>query len=584
MIVSRGSAWVALLIPVLLGGCGEGFWGPKKPTTRPAGTLDDVEAMRRASRTVAIEGTVGSVAYVQGQRLMRVRGYGLVWGLNGQGSKFCPPAVRERILRDIRRFRLANPHLEKDLSAQELIDSLNTAVVEVTGEIPAGAREGTTFDVVVSAATVSPDTRSLAGGHLLPCDLQILREASPGDAMEGKTHARARGPVFINPFASPTTQSAAGTSLIEGRVIGGGVNAIDRRLSLNTLVPSYATVRQITEAINRRFVTEPKTAEAASPGTIQLTVPDNMRGREGRFLDLVAHLPLSQSPTLREARTKALVLELSRLPEPPENAALSLEGIGPSVLPMLQELYTSPQRQASYYAARTGLRLGDEPALQVVARHARDPKSPYRMQAIRELGECFNSARAGTVLRELVDDQDPWIRIRAYEALRNADRSVMVSAVVGRDPGNFILDVLPSKGPPLIYAKRTGVRRIALLSADRMQLRVPLLYAKPGKDVILSASAGDTILTLIRKQAGRVAGEFRIPNSVVLLIHFLGGDPRPGLDNKPEGLDLDYAVVLDLLNSLCQDGTLNARLEWEQQSIEDIVGPLRPKGRPESEL
>lgn len=584
MRVNRTTLWALALLSASLAGCGPDFWGAKKPTTRPAGTIDDIAALRQAGQSLAVEGTIGAVGYIQGARLMRVRGYGLVWGLNGQGSRFCPPAIRERILRDIRRFRLANPHLEKNLTPEELIDSMDTSVVEVSGEIPAGAKEGTVFDVVISAASVSPDTRSLAGGHLLPCELQILRESGPGDTIEGQTHAKARGPVFLNPFVVPTTQTAAGTSPLEARVLGGGVNLISRRLSLNMVMPSYSTARQIADAINRRFVSDPKAADPTSPNNVNLRVPDNMRGREARFVELIMHLPLSQSATTREIRTKALINALSRSVDPPDDIALSLEGIGPSVIPMLQEYYTSPRRQLSYYAARTGLRLGDAPALEVVARHATDPKSPYRMQAIRELGECRNNARAGAALCELLDLPDTWVRIRAYEALRTADRSTMVSAVVGREPGNFILDVLPSDGPPLIYARRTGVRRIALIGADRMSFKIPLFYSKPGKQVTLSAGAGDQMLTVIRREAGRVAGEFKLPLSVILLTQFMGDDPRPGQDKKPRGLGLDYAVVLDVLHSLCQDGSLNARLEWEQQSVEDLVGPLRPTGRPESDL
>ncbi|NLE58541.1 MAG: hypothetical protein GX616_09295 [Planctomycetes bacterium] len=584
MIAHRKLTWAVLSGVLLLAGCGPDFWGNKNPTTRPSGTLKDAETMRRSMQSVAMEGTIGSVANLQGMRYMRVRGYGLVWGLNGQGSRFCPPVIRDRILRDIRRFRLANPHLEKNLTAEELIDSMDTAVVEVAGDIPAGAQEGAVFDVVVSATSTSPDTRSLAGGHLLPCELQILQATSPGDAIEGQTHAKARGPVFTNPFVSSATQPAAGTSLLEGRVIGGGVNVAKRRLGLDTLMPSYSRVRQIADAVNRRFVGDPKTADPTSPGHVDLRVPGNFRGKEARFVELVMHLPLSPSPAVREMRTKALIGELSSSIEPPEDAALSLEGIGPSVITLLSELYTHPRRQASWYAARTGLRLGDSPALEVVARHAKDPKSPYRIHAIRELGECHRMALAGRVLQELLDDPDPWVRIRAYEGLRSANRSAMVSVVVGREPGNFILDVLPSAGPPLIYARRSEVRQIALIGADRMAFRLPLFYSKPGKQVTLSAAAGDQMLTIIRKELDRVVGEFKAPLSVVQLTHFMGGDPRMGPDNKPEGLGLDYSLVLDVLHTLCQDGALNARIEWEQQSIEDLVGPLRPTGRPESDL
>ncbi|MGQ9651177.1 MAG: flagellar basal body P-ring protein FlgI [Phycisphaerae bacterium] len=569
---------------LVLAGCGEDFWGSKKPTTRPSGTLPDLEAMRRSVQSVAMEGTIGSVANLQGMRYMRVRGYGLVWGLNGQGSRFCPPAIRERILRDIRRFRLANPHLERNLTAEELIDSMNTAVVEVTGDVPAGAQEGTIFDVVVSAVATSPDARSLAGGHLLPCELQILQETSPGDAIEGRTHAKARGPVFTNPFIGSTTQPAADTSLLEGRVIGGGVNTLKRRLGLDTFVSSYRTVREIADAINSRFAGDPKIADPTSSSHVDLRVPDEYRGKEARFVELVMHLPLSPSPAVREMRTKTLISELSSSIEPPEDAALSLEGIGPSVITLLSPLYTHPQRQVSWYAARTGLRLGDAPALEVVARHAKDPKSPYRMQAIREMGNCHRIALAATVLRELLDSPDTWVRIRAYEALRTADRSAMVSVVVGRDPGNFILDVLPSAAPPLIYARRSEVRQIALIGANQMAFRLPLFYSKPGKQVTLSAAAGDHKLTVLRKELDRVAGEFKVPLSVVQLTRFMGDDPRMGPDKTPAGLGLDYAVVLDVLYTLCQDGALNARMEWEQQSIEDLIGPLRPTGRPESDL
>jgi flagellar basal body P-ring protein FlgI len=583
MIAYRWKTWLVGLLMMVLTGCAEDFWGKKKVTTRPSGTIADRAALKDSGRSLSFEGTIGSIAYVEGARFMRVRGYGLVWGLNGQGSKFCPPAIRDRLLRDIRRFRLAHPHISRNLTAEELIDSTDTAVVEVTGDIPAGAAEGSEFDITISAATVSPDTRSLAGGYLLPCELQIYRESAPGEVVEGQTHAKGRGPVFLNPF-SESGGGAAGTSQLEGRVLGGGLNTQNRRISLSTAVSSYATVRQAADAINRRFTADTKVADATSPNHIELRVPEEMRGKEARFIELIMHLPLSPIATVREARTKVLTGELARAATPPEDAALSLEGIGPSVIPALRELYTQPRKQTSYYAARTGVRLGDAPAVRVIARHATDPKSPFRMQAIRELGECRKNLQAGGVLQELLKEGDPQVRIRAYEALRTADAQSMVSTSVGKDPGNFLLDVLPSEGPPLIYARRTTVRRIALIGADQMVIRTPLFYSKPGKEVTLAASADDKFVTLVRKDAGNVIGEFKVPLSAVLLTRFLGDDPRPGPDKKPMGLGLDYSVVLDVLHSLCQSGALNARLEWEQQSIEDLVGPLRPMGRPESEL
>ena len=187
-------------------------------------------------------------------------------------------------------------------------------------------------------------------------------------------------------------------------------------------------------------------------------------------------------------------------------------------------------------------------------------------------------------LRHLLADSDPRICIRAYEALRRVDPESVVTAVVGQDPGNFILDLVPSEGPPLIYARKTRTRRIALIGADRMPVRPPLLYAKPGKEVTLSARVDDRWLTVLRKELGDIIGEFKVRLSVARLTRFMGDDPSLGVDGRPHGLGLDYAAVLDVLYHLCQTGAIGADMKWEEQSVEDLIGPLRPMGRPESEL
>src|SRR5690606_2172393 len=105
--------------------------------------------------------------------------------------------------------------------------------------------------------------------------------------------------------------------------------------------------------------------------------------------------------------------ELGRSDAPLNDVALSLEGMGSSVIPMIQPLYTDPRRGVNYHAARTGLRLGDDLALEVVIRHALDAKSPYRLAAIRELGYCRGMLRASEALRRLLSDEDTRVRIRA---------------------------------------------------------------------------------------------------------------------------------------------------------------------------
>jgi hypothetical protein len=281
-----------------------------------------------------------------------------------------------------------------------------------------------------------------------------------------------------------------------------------------------------------------------------------------------------------------LVAELARPESPLNEVGLALEGIGVSVIPMLQPLYTHPRRPVNFYAARTGLRLGDKLAVEVIIQHAKDPRSLFRRQAIRELGKCDKRHRAGAVLRDLLADPDPQICILAYEALRRVDPGSIAQVVVGTDPENFLLELVPSDGPPLIYARRSSIRRIALIGGDRMVCRPPLFFAQPGKPITISADAGDKELTILRKdrKGKTILGPIPAPLAVPSLIRFLGQNLTRDSARKVEGLDLDYAAILEVLYRLGAKKAINAQVRWEEPSVEDILGPLTPMGRPESEL
>jgi len=575
--------WMCVVMMVVGTGC-LSLEQNKEPTTRPAGTLDDSDELVQLQNSAIIEGTVGSLVYVQGSRLMRVRGYGLVTRLEGRGSRNCPPSIRDRLIKEIRRQRSADPLKRTDLPPTEkVLDSLDTAVVVVEGEIPAAAAKQRTFDLFVSA--IDPNTKSIEGGYLLPCELHRFREGGPAKVIEGKTCAIAQGPIFINPFAG-AAGSGTTVNLREGHVIGGGCSTLDRPLMLISTLESYATVRRIKDEINQRFPGDKPVADAISPTNVDLKVPPNYRGNEGRFLELVLHLPLATSPTQREARAKMLVSQLTRPEAPLSEIGLSLEGIGISVIPMLQPLYTHPRRPVSFYAARTGLRLGDKLAIEVIIQNALESRSVFRRQAIREMGACEMRHRAGAVLRDLLSDDDPQIVILAYEALRQIDPSCIAQVVVGKDPENFLLELVPSDGDPLIYARRSGIRRIALIGGDRMVCRPPLFYSESGKPVTISADAGDKELTILRKNRNdkTILGPIPGPMIVPKLIRFLGQNLRRDFNRRIGGLDLDYAAVLDVLYRLGQAKAINAQVRWEEPSVEDVFGPLTPMGRPESSL
>ncbi len=574
---------LASMSAVLLAGCGD--WNRSR---RPEGTLAADDPARQLQYEAIIQGTVAEYTYLENFAPLRVRGYGLVTGLGGQGSRNCPPSVREQIAKEIRRRRAATPQRERDLpTAERIIDSLDTAVVLVEAQIPPGAARNRTFDVFVRA--LDPDTGSIAGGILEQCDLRIFTDQGPAGSIEGRIWARAGGPVFVNPFAGNIAEDMGDASHVdprEGIIIGGGANVRPRTLNLVTVIDSYGIVRQIRDTINRRFPAEEPIADATSPTHVHLTIPKRYQERETRFIELVRHLPLNHGVSEQEVRSRFLISELTRPDAPHHVIALCLEGIGRTSLPQLQSLYTHPRPQVNYFAARTGLRLGDGLALDAVIHHAMDANSPFRRQAIYELGESDMRHATAATLRELLNDTDPRIRIEAYEALRRVDPSSIWQVVVGRNPANFLLEMTASEGEPLIYARRSGVRRIVLIGGDRMVCRTPLLYADKSKPVLVSAREGDPNLTIVRRDRNGniVLGPIQGPLDIPPLIRMLGQNLRTNHHGKFEGLHLDYAVILDVLHELANNNAINAEFRWEEPSIEDVVGPIVTGVRPESEL
>ena len=79
-----------------------------------------------------MRGTVASEAAIAGENPTIVRGYGLVVGLRGTGSRLMPAQVRSWMLQEMARRGVGNPATGYgDISPERLLDSEDTAVVVV---------------------------------------------------------------------------------------------------------------------------------------------------------------------------------------------------------------------------------------------------------------------------------------------------------------------------------------------------------------------------------------------------------------------------------------------------------------------
>ncbi len=534
------------------------------------------------TQSASFRDTIGSFAYYDGMGPMRVRGYGLVVGLGKNGSSDCPRNIYDRLVQNLyKQHRFASTVVgEKGVTPEQLIADPDTAVVIVYGEIPPAAVEGTRFDVFVSAVP-GTQTKSLLGGRLFTTDLEVFRDVGPNVAITGQILAHAAGPVFINPFSDGA--SATKSSLLEGTVIGGGVASKERRLRLVLTEPSYPRARQIQDRINAHFGGPMKVADANSPSFVQLRVPPEYHKDTGHFLALVRSLYLTRDPLFEGDRARLLGEELVHPAAPHAQIAWAFEGLGRSALPVLGELYGHAKEHVSFHAAVAGMRLGDHVACDCMTLHAMKKDDPQRFPAIRALGDARAMGSAAVALRKLLHDEDPRVRIEAYETLLKRGDATVGSKSVGGD--SFVLDRIETSEPNLIYVKRSGARRIALFGED-LHCVPPLLYRAPDGSVMINAENGDSTLTLLRTvvASGTVSPSIHASLALPELVRLLGGNADIDADGHASGLGLDYGAVVRALHNLCEARAVNAAFVLEQPNAAEMFPPTRAAGRPESEF
>ncbi len=534
-----------------------------------------------ATRTVALRDAIGPLVTVDGLRLTQVRGYGLVVDLVDTGGADGPEIVKNYLIKEMRRRQQPS---DAGTPSKEVLESKDTAMVEATGLMPAGAKEGDRFDVVIRA--LGTQTKSLVGGKLFLCDLKLYAD-SPSGVIEGKALAAASGPVFVSPF-NRDGDPATNVDLRTGFVLGGGIVKDERRVRLVLNDPSYSVAQRIVARLNGRYAADEPVAVGQSPSYIDLKVPNKYGSRKRLFLEHVIHTTLNSNESFLKQRARDLADEITQPQAECESIGLAWEAIGPLGLPTIRDLYVHPDPKVSYYAGRSGLRLSDRGGMEVVARHAKDPDSPFHNEAIDELGYAVDLYGAGECLRKLLDEDESGVRIRAYKALRHRVHPAIQSQVLYDD--NLILDVVDSQGPHLIYVQRSLAPRIAVFG-KQMRCQPPAIYPGERRDgrriqSQITAKEGDDALTIMffNKRGGRWSPPMSLPPSGADLIKFLGGTPVPTENGRVEGLGAAYSEIVDILSWFCESKTIPAKFIVEDLTGTESYDEAGRRERRESEL
>lgn len=481
--------------------------------------------------------TIGSLAAIYSPESVAVEGYGLVGGLEGTGSSECPPSIRAYLKRYILK-QLPDYRIDLD----KLIDSRNTAVVHVVGEVPSLEAKERRFDVLVAALT-GTQTTSLEGGWLYGAELRVTGRLGVGTQAVGKV----AGPVFTDRIGDLMMSRSM------GYVLGGAEVFDEYRISLVLHKAGFEVANNVRNRINERFGFE--VAKAVTPGRIELIVPPKYAGQRQRFVSLVQATYMTENPEIRAQRISTHIRELATSQDK-YAGEIALEAIGNESLGKLSILLNSSDEDVRLHAARCMLNLGSNEGLRTLIEIAMSKGAHMRLSAMETLTNSANRSDAAAISRRLLDDSDFDIRIAAYEQLLRLEDVSVARQYVAR---SFYLDQVARSQYKGVFASRSGEPRIALLGAP-IRCREDVFVQSEDGSIVLNAPRGQRYVSVIRKQPrlGSVLGHLKSSYDLADIIRVLCSEPKTNNDQGVGGLGVSYSAMIALVKQLSDKGAINA--------------------------
>ena len=508
-----------------------------------------------------MRGTVASETVVMGYKPIVVRGYGLVGGLKGTGSKTAPAEVRAYILKELGRAGLGEPNSGfEGLSPEALLNSETTAIIIVEGIVPAGAPKGTRFDLRVYAAPGTATT-SLEGGTLWHTELR------PGALLVGSREAsamaNAKGPILINPFADSDGKASANVNRLSGRVLNGGAADKDMPIRLVMATPSHSRARLITSAINSNYPREPKqrgeTAQGMTGEMIQVSVPPSWHDRSEHFVNLLRHTSVNVGPI--DATAAAIAKAVVNNPGAANAASLRWEALGKKSLTAIRPLYTFAEEQPRFSALQAGAYLEDATVVPHLLELATSGSTELRVPAIQLLKRMPINPSIDLGLRPLLNDSDVDVRLATFEVLKARHDPIIQSQGVGK---KFRIDVVPSSYA-MVYVSQTGDPAIAIFGED-LALKTPMTLRTWDGDLMFKADAGSAqVEVFYRPHDGLPAIIDKAAVKIPELTRFLGHSMDPA--HPAPGMGMTFSQTVGALHALYAAGALPAVFKVEQDRL-----------------
>jgi len=499
---------------------------------RKEAQIDDDSLTSRA----ALGATVGSVAQLARPEPVAVEGYGLVGGLPGTGSAFCPPQLRSYL----KQYILTQLPTER-VNLDQLLNSKNTAVVRLEALVPATASVDEHFDVRVSLIPGSEAT-SINEGWLYKADL--VAQGTFG--VDTRPLATVEGPVFI-------VSGTAENHLKAGHIIGGGRTVFEYTAILRLRRADYRVASTIRNRLSERYGAN--VARAISPRDIEVQIPQEYRLRKLRYLAMVEATYLETAEDLDEARVNAFVHQLA-VGKDKEDAEIALEAIGRESAGKLASLLKASEMEVRMRAARCMLGLGDDRGFAVLREMALDAKSPLRMEALESILVSARRNDASALALRLLRDNDKAVVLAAYEYLRQINDPSIRREPIGR---SFQLEQVIQTGRRAVYVTQRGDPRIVLFGGP-LQCSNSIFVESADRSIVVNTRAGEDSVSITRKHPVKpsIMGPIRTDFEVRSIVRALGSEASAASGGQLRGLGVSYAQVATILERLISKGALDA--------------------------
>lgn len=466
---------------------------------------------KKAEPPPKVDETVGTLATVIAGEIA-VEGVGLVIGLDDTGSNPPPSEMRKKLLDTMRKAGVEHP--------EHWLERPSCSMVVVRGILPNGISTSDPLDVTVELPPGS-GTTSLVGGKLLMTELSPVMMTNKG-AISDHVLAVAGGPVTTGSPTDPNDPKF-------GRVLGGGrvKKDIPYHLVIRDDRRSVRTAKLVEEVIKLRFHENDRGDQKGmaiptrGDDRLILKVPKVYHHNQSRYFQVVASLPLVDTPNLRAQRMQTWGKELL-VAKAAGKAALKLEGLGSNSIPTLKDGLASPDPLVKFFSAEAMAYLGNVDGARVLAETAK-ARPEFRSYALKALA-AMDQAAGLMRLRELMGEADVQLRYGAFDALRSFDAgdpflgrirlvdeprvdpegdplALQVDDMRPRRPRPtrtepFELYLIDCEGPPMVHVSRT-LRAEVVVFGKGQKLLTPIVLGSGGA-ILLNAAEGDDKVQISR--------------------------------------------------------------------------------------